>query len=79
MPAVAKTVCPVSRQQFREKAPRIKVVIDGHEYTVKPKDFSTGSIGWNLNEKIEVEIDGTGCTCQVGLNITLVGSKDLPK
>jgi hypothetical protein len=73
-----KSSCPVSRQQFREKAQRLEVVINGQKWLAVPKEFSTGSLGWNLNEKITVEIDGTPVSAQVGLNVTLIGSKELP-
>jgi hypothetical protein len=43
------------------------------------KEFSTGSLGWYLNGKATLEIDGKPVQVQIGLNLTLVGSKDLPK
>ncbi len=42
------------------------------------KEFSTGSLGWHHNGKITVEVGGTVVTVQVGLNLTVVGSKELP-
>ncbi len=78
VPMAKKSTCPISRKQFREKAQRIKVTIDGKEWTAGPKEFSTNSLGWNLNEKINIMIDGVEVTAQVGLNVTLVGSKELP-
>ena len=42
------------------------------------KEFSTGSLGWNLSGKMDVLIGDTDCKTQVGLNLTLVGSKELP-
>ena len=43
------------------------------------KEFSTGSLGWYLNGKATLEIDGKPVQVQIGLNLTLVGSKELPK
>ena len=43
------------------------------------KEFSTGSLGWYLNGKATLEIDGKPVQVQIGLNLGLVGSKDLPK
>jgi hypothetical protein len=75
----AKTTCPITRQQFKEKAKSIEVVIDGNKMIAAAREFSTGSMGWNISNKMTLEIDGVPVTVQVGLNLTIVGSKDLPK
>ena len=72
-------VCPITREQFRTAAKPVAVVINGKEMTAAPKEFSTGSLGWNINEKMQVEVGGHSVTVQVGLNLTVVGSKDLPQ
>jgi hypothetical protein len=72
-----KTICPIQREQF-EKATPTTVVINGQEFTVPPKAFSTGSLGWYLNAKTEIEVDGVKVPVQIGLNLTIVGSKELP-
>jgi hypothetical protein len=74
-----KTTCPITRAQFRAKAKSIKVIIDGQEQTAVAKEFSTDSLGWNINSKINLEIDGVSVPVQVGLNLIIVGSKELPK
>lgn len=74
-----KTVCPVTRAEFSEKAEDVVVVIDGKQLVASVKEFSTGSLGWNINGKTTVDIDGKSVTVQVGLNLTIVGSKELPK
>jgi hypothetical protein len=43
------------------------------------KEFSTGSLGWYLNGKTAIEIDGVPVSVQIGLNLTIVGSKELDK
>ncbi len=43
------------------------------------KEFSTGSLGWYLNSKATIDVGGTLVTVQIGLNLTIVGSKELPK
>ena len=75
----SKTLCPVTRVQFTEKAEALKVVINGQELLADPKEFSTGSFGWYLNGKIIVPIDGKNVSVQIGMNLTVVGSKELPK
>jgi hypothetical protein len=79
MAAMAKTNCPVTRAQFSEKAEPLKVVINGTELLAEVKEFSTGSFGWYLNGKILVPIDGKTVSVQVGMNLTVVGSKEAEK
>jgi len=43
------------------------------------KEFSTGSLGWNINAKTTIDVDGTSVPVQIGLNLTIIGSKELPK
>jgi hypothetical protein len=43
------------------------------------KEFSTGSLGWYLSGKTSVSIGGTPVSVQIGLNLTIVGSKELPQ
>jgi hypothetical protein len=76
---MAKTTCPITRAEFRDSAREVKVVIGDREYTAKPKEFSTGSLGWNINDKVTIDIGGKPVTVQIGLNLTIVGSKELPK
>jgi hypothetical protein len=74
-----KTTCPVTRKEFAEKATPIEVVIDGNKMTAVNREFSTGSMGWNISNKMTIMVNGKAVTVQVGLNLTIVGSKDLPK
>ena len=75
----SKTVCPVTRAQFTTKAEPLKVVINGQELLADVKEFSTGSFGWYLNGKIVVPIDGKNVSVQIGMNLTVVGSKESAK
>ena len=43
------------------------------------KEFSTGSVGWFLNGKTILEVDGTPVSVQISLSMTVVGSKELPQ
>jgi hypothetical protein len=76
---VAKTTCPITRQQFAGGAKPVEVTINGNKMTAHPKEFSTGSLGWYLNGKTEIDVNGVMVTVQVGMNLTIVGSKELPK
>ena len=78
MAQAQKTVLALTREKFRTHAQPMVVVINGKEYQVPRKEFSTGSLGWYLNDKIDITIDGVPAKVQIGLNLTLVGSKELP-
>ena len=71
-----KTACPVSLAQFLEKAEPLKVVINGQEMLAEVKQFSTGSFGWYMNGKTMVTVDGKALSVQIGMNLTIVGSKE---
>ena len=73
---MAKSPCPLSRTQFLEKAEAVKVSINGQEIIADKREFSTGSFGWYYNGKISVTVDGKPLSIQVGLNLTVVGSKE---
>ena len=74
-----KTVCPISRADFLAKAEPIKIDLNGFPLTADPREFSTGSFGWYVNAKAPVVIDGKTVQVQVGMNLTVVGSKELKK
>ena len=73
---MAKSPCPVSLSQFLEKAEPLKVVINGQEMLAEVKAFSTGSFGWNINGKMTITVDGKPLSVQIGMNMTVVGSKE---
>lgn len=75
----AKTTCPVSRQQFHASAKAVDVVINGIPHKAMVKEFSTGSLGWYLNGKATIDIGDTPVQVQIGMNLTIIGSKELPK
>lgn len=68
--------CPITREQFSEAKP-IEVEIAGTKHTLHPRTFASDSLGWNLNAKGVVEVDGVQCDVQIGLNVTIIGSKKL--
>lgn len=74
-----KSTCPINREEFREHAQGTKVVIGEVPLMADVKEFSTGSLGWYLNGKTTIEINGKPVSVQIGLNLTIVGSKDLPR
>jgi hypothetical protein len=66
----------VSLTQFQEKAEPLKVIINGQEMLAEVKAFSTGSFGWYINGKTTVTVDGKLLSVQIGMNLTVVGSKE---
>jgi hypothetical protein len=76
---MAKTTCPVTRAEFLQNAQPLEYSIAGVPLVAEVKEFSTGSLGWNTNQKMTVKVGEKTVTVQVGLNLTIVGSKDLPK
>jgi hypothetical protein len=73
---MAKSPCPVSLTQFLEKAEPVKVTINGQELIAEVKSFSTGSFGWYINGKTTITVDGKPLSVQIGMNMTVVGSKE---
>jgi hypothetical protein len=73
---MAKSPVPVTLKQFQEKAEPLKVVINGQEMIAEVKAFSTGSFGWNINGKMTITVDGKPLSVQIGMNMTVVGSKE---
>jgi hypothetical protein len=76
--ASKKTTCPISREQFRSDAKPVEISINGIPLLAEVKEFSTGSLGWYLNGKSTIQVGGTPVSVQIGLNLTIVGSKELP-
>jgi len=71
--------CTITRAEFRELAQPVKVVINDIPMMAEVKEFSTGSLGWYLNGKTVIDVGGKQVSVQIGMNLTVVGSKDLPK
>jgi hypothetical protein len=73
---MAKSPCPVSKTQFLDKAEPVKIMIGTQELIADKREFSTGSFGWYYNGKTTITVDGKPLSIQVGLNLTVVGSKE---
>jgi hypothetical protein len=71
-----KTSCSVTAAHFAEKAEPLKITINGQDMLAEVKAFSTGSFGWYLNGKTVISIDGKAVSVQIGMNMTVVGSKE---
>lgn len=74
-----KSICPITRAEFSEKAQAVTITIGSATMVAPPKEFSTGSLGWYLNAKTTIEINGKHVPVQIGMNLTIIGSKELPQ
>jgi hypothetical protein len=54
------------------------VLVGAKGFDVPVKYFSTGSLGWYCNQKLDVTVGGKTVTAQGQLNLAIVNSKDLP-
>ena len=79
MSAFRKTVCPISRGEFLAEAKGVEVAINGVPVVAEVKEFSTGSFGWHHGDKVTIRVGDTLVKVQVGLTLTVIGSKELPK
>ena len=76
---MAKSTCAVTRAEFLNDAKPVEITINGIPMTADVKEFSTGSLGWYLNGKANVKVGDKSVSVQIGMNLTIVGSKELPK
>lgn len=74
-----KTACPITHAHFKEHAKDVDVVVNGIPLKALVKEFSTGSLGWYLNGKTTIDVGGKSVSVQIGMNLTIIGSKELPK
>lgn len=72
--------CPITREQFREKAPASLTLMlpDGQTVLCEKKEFSTGSFGYYPLNKPVLTVDGLPARLYFG-TVVVIGSKDLPK
>lgn len=67
--------CGLTLTQFRELARALECVIGGKTTVAMVKEFSTGSLGWYLGDKLTVKVGDHVVRVQVGMNMTIIGSK----
>ena len=86
MTATAKTPCNVTRSYFHSEAKPLIVEVKDIQgnvlarVTMAPREFSTGSLGWNVSQAVHFDLTPSSpVKCQLGLNLTIANSKELPK
>ena len=68
----------MTKEQFGQSAKALRVLIDETAVFANPKRFSTGSVGWNANAKTQIVVNGEALEIQVGINLTVIGTKNQP-
>lgn len=76
---MAKKKCPISRVEFTEHADALTLELAGQPMLAEPKQFSTKSLGWHAGGKVNLVVNGKPVPVQVGINLTVIGSKELPE
>ena len=65
----------MSKSEFIKSAPSLSITVGNQPVNATPKQFSTGSVGYNFNGKVTLP-DGT--RLQVTGNAIAIGSKEWP-
>lgn len=65
----------MTRTHFRENAQALVTNLGPLQFTVTPREFSTGSCGWFYGSKHELPVGDDKVTCQLTINCTVLGSK----
>lgn len=77
MTTKTKAKCSIDRDAFISHAQPMTVALGGTQVGLAlPKEFSTGSFGWNHTGKMQLVVNGKAVEVQVGLNLTVIGSKE---
>lgn len=72
--------CAVTRKQWADDAPQtIVITVNGTTIAAGKRDFSSGSFGFYVNEKIIIMVGDTPVKFQCNLNMTAVNSGNEPK
>lgn len=71
-----KTPCTITREEFLADAEALEIVLDGNTLTAEPKEFTSGGFGWYIGGRMGMPVGGRTITCQVGINVSVVNSKE---
>jgi len=66
----------MTHQQFIEKAPKINLKIEGTNYKIDPRIFSsTNTLGWYTTGRQTIKVDGKPLTVAWSMNMTVLGDQ----
>lgn len=66
----------MSGKQFETKAETLNVDVFGNNISGPPRTFTSGNRGWYAGGKIEIQVGGKKLWAQVGMNVSIIGSKE---
>jgi hypothetical protein len=67
----------VTKSEFLSKAGNLELLVGDSVILGRPREFNSGSVGWNISAKVAVTIPGGGkLTVQVCGNVVAVDSRD---
>ena len=66
---------PIMLEDFMEQAKPLIINLDSQIKAASPKQFSSGSYGWYMNDKMVFMVNGIPVAAQVNIILTVVGSK----
>mmetsp|Transcript_10218 Transcript_10218/g.16464 ORF Transcript_10218/g.16464 Transcript_10218/m.16464 type:complete len:137 (-) Transcript_10218:24-434(-) len=66
----------MTKEEFIEAAKELRFELEGSKFSGDARAFSSGSSGWYLGGKIPIIVNGKTLWCQVGMNVSVLGSKE---
>eukprot|EP00339_Tiarina_fusa_P019043 CAMPEP_0117063786 /NCGR_PEP_ID=MMETSP0472-20121206/44529_1 /TAXON_ID=693140 ORGANISM="Tiarina fusus, Strain LIS" /NCGR_SAMPLE_ID=MMETSP0472 /ASSEMBLY_ACC=CAM_ASM_000603 /LENGTH=196 /DNA_ID=CAMNT_0004783629 /DNA_START=21 /DNA_END=608 /DNA_ORIENTATION=+ len=73
------SACPISKSDFLESATDLVMLLDENAIEAHPKEFATGSFGWNASGRLKIVVNEIPLTVQVSTNATVLKSKEAPE
>ena len=71
--------CTMTKTAFLDKAKDLTVTLFGTSATLKPKQFSTGSVGWGYSARPQHDVGGVALRLNVIINLVVKKSKQWEK
>ena len=69
-----------SKKVFVETAPPLELKVGGNTFTATPRTFSTGSVGYNIDQKFSIRMpDGQTIEFKFAGNAIATKSKEWPE
>lgn len=65
----------MNKSKFKKDAKPLAVTVNGEFLKAEVKVFKKGTLGWFVQQTIEIQVGGETVEAQVNLNITIPGSK----
>lgn len=64
------------KSKFLSSAPEMEFEIWGNQLIGRPREFTSGNLGWYTGGKIETKVAGKKLWVSIGVNVTVMGSKE---